>query len=80
MIRQWKDFKKGIWCDKVDVSNFIKLNYKPYNEDESFLKKTTEKTDKVWKKCSRLLKEELKKHPRSRNARHQRQRRRTLHR
>ncbi|MBR3161871.1 MAG: formate C-acetyltransferase [Bacilli bacterium] len=62
MIRQWKDFKKGIWCDKVDVSNFIKLNYKPYNEDESFLKKTTEKTDKVWKKCSRLLKEELKKH------------------
>ena len=62
MRKEWKGFKKGAWCEKIDVSNFIKTNYKSYNDDESFLKKTTKKTDKVWKKCERLLKEELKKH------------------
>ncbi|MEE3343257.1 MAG: formate C-acetyltransferase [Bacilli bacterium] len=62
MRKEWKEFKTGAWCNKVDVSNFIQLNYKKYDGDESFLQKTTVKTNKVWKKCSRLLKEELKKH------------------
>ena len=62
MIRAWQGFKVGKWCEKVDVSNFIQLNYSSYTSDESFLVGTTKKTDKIWKKCTKLLKEELKKH------------------
>ena len=60
-MKAWKDFKEGIWCNEINVSDFIKQNYKYYEGDESFLSKTTEKTEKLWKKCSELLKEELKK-------------------
>ena len=60
-MNAWKDFKQGIWCTEINVSNFIKLNYKGYEGDESFLSKTSEKTKKVWDKCSGLLKEELEK-------------------
>ena len=62
MREQWKEFKGGAWCNKVDVKDFIQSNYTPYTKDESFLEGTTPKTDKVWSKCSELLKEELKKH------------------
>lgn len=62
MKNEWKNFKEGKWCDEVDVSNFIKLNYTPYDKDESFLKPITTMTKKVWEKCEDLLKEELKKH------------------
>jgi len=62
MMEQWKNFKEGIWCNEINVSDFIQKNYKAYNDDEKFLIGTTEKTDKVWGKCSDLLKEELEKH------------------
>ena len=62
MKEEWKDFKLGKWTDTVDVSLFIKENYNKYDGDESFLETVTDKTDRVWKKCSDLLKEELKKH------------------
>ena len=62
MKEQWKDFKGGNWCQKIDVRNFIQLNYTPYDGDDGFLEKTTDKTDKVWGRCSELLKEEVKKH------------------
>ena len=62
MKEQWKGFKGGNWCNRVDVKDFIKNNYTSYDGDESFLEKTTTKTDKVWGKCTELLKEELKKH------------------
>ena len=62
MREEWKDFKEGTWCKEINVSNFIKENYQDYDGDENFLEKTTEKTKKVWSKCSDLLKEELKKH------------------
>ena len=58
----WKNFKPGKWMKQIDVSDFIQANYHKYEGDESFLQKTTKKTDKVWGKCSDLLKEELKKH------------------
>ena len=60
MKEQWKGFKGGNWCNRVDVKDFIQNNYTPYEGDESFLEGTTAKTDKVWEKCSCLLKEELK--------------------
>lgn len=62
MKREWKDFKGGDWCKKIDVRDFIQRNYTPYDGDEGFLEGTTDKTDKVWNKCLDLLKEELKKH------------------
>lgn len=62
MREEWKGFKDGVWTKEINVSDFIKTNYKEYDGDESFLEGTTEKTDRVWEKCSDLLKEELKKH------------------
>jgi len=60
-MNEWKGFKKGDWCKEINVSDFIKRNYKSYKGDESFLSKPTKKTMKVWHKCTELLKEELKK-------------------
>ena len=62
MREEWKGFKEGVWTKEINVSDFIKTNYKGYDGDESFLEGTTKKTDRVWRKCSDLLKEELKKH------------------
>ena len=62
MREEWKGFKEGAWTKEINVSDFIKTNYKEYVGDESFLEGTTEKTNRVWGKCSDLLKEELKKH------------------
>ena len=59
MKEQWRGFKGGTWCNRIDVKDFISNNYKAYDGDDSFLEKITNKTDKVWKKCSILLKEEL---------------------
>ena len=59
---EWNNFKEGKWCNEINVSDFILNNYTPYKGDETFLSNKTNKTDKVWKKCETLLKEELKKH------------------
>ena len=61
-MEEWKNFKGDLWKNEINVSDFIKSNYKEYTGDESFLTGTTEKTDKVWGKCLDLLKEELDKH------------------
>ncbi|MCI8778300.1 MAG: formate C-acetyltransferase [Bacilli bacterium] len=57
----WNKFKGEKWKNEVNVRDFIQSNYKFYDGDETFLVGTTKKTDKVWSKCSELLKEELKK-------------------
>lgn len=62
MKSEWRLFKDGNWSEKIDVANFIALNYKEYQGDESFLAKPTQKTINVWHKCEALLKKELKKH------------------
>ncbi len=62
MKEAWNGFKEGNWNNKVDVRNFIQLNYKAYDKDESFLEDISDKTKVVWDKCSELLKEEVKKH------------------
>ena len=59
-MKEWNDFKKGVWQEKIDVNNFIETNYKEYKGDESFLSGSTDKTKKVWNKCLDLLKLELK--------------------
>ena len=62
MKEQWKGFRGGNWCNRIDVKDFIQNNYHAYDGDKTFLEEKTNKTDKVWSKCSNLLKEELKKH------------------
>ena len=62
MKKEWENFNVGIWQTKVNVENFIKENYTPYQGDEKFLEGKTKKTTKIWNTCTELLKEELKKH------------------
>ncbi len=60
-MKEWRNFKEGNWCKKIDVRDFIQNNYTSYDKDESFLTGKTEKTTKIWNKCEDLLKEEIKK-------------------
>ncbi|MEG1581781.1 MAG: pyruvate formate lyase family protein, partial [Clostridia bacterium] len=55
------EFKGKEWLDKIDVESFIASNYTEYKGDDSFLAKSTEKTNKVWAKCLKLYEKENKK-------------------
>ncbi len=57
----WKDFNEGIWCNKIDVRNFILNNYTKYEGDDTFLKGPTKNTEKLWNKVAKLMKEETQK-------------------
>ena len=41
---QWEGFKGNRWKEKIDVRNFISMNYTPYDGDASFLEEPTEAT------------------------------------
>lgn len=60
-MEAWRNFNTGVWCDKIDVSNFIKMNYTPYDGDSSFLQGPTERTEKTMKRVNELLIEENEK-------------------
>lgn len=60
-MEAWRNFNTGVWCDQIDVSNFIKMNYTPYDGDSSFLQGPTERTEKTMKRVNELLIEENKK-------------------
>ena len=62
MEEAWKGFKEETWCNEINVSDFIKSNYTPYDGDESFLNGPTEKTKRVLKVYEDMCKEEVKKH------------------
>ena len=59
---EWQGFKEGNWTNEINVSDFIKNNYTPYNGDESFLANPTDKTKRVLKVYEDICKEEVKKH------------------
>ncbi len=61
-MNEWRNFNKGKWCDEINVSDFIKNNYKPYTGNESFLVGPTDKTKRVLKVYEDVCKEEVKKH------------------
>ena len=61
MFEAWNGFKEGLWNNEINVRDFIQKNYKYYDGDDSFLQGTTERTDKVWEKASKLIVEEIKK-------------------
>ncbi len=62
MNEQWNGFKEGPWTKEINVSDFIKRNYKGYDGDESFLVGPTDKTKRVLKVYEDVCKEEVKKH------------------
>ena len=41
MKEQWKGFRGGNWCNRIDVKDFIQNNYKAYYKDSSFLEGIT---------------------------------------
>ena len=55
MTEAWKGFKPGVWCDGINASNFIKLNYTQYDGDASFLEGPTERTNKEMARVKELL-------------------------
>lgn len=54
----WRSFKDGKWSKGTDVSDFIRLNYTPYEGDSSFLAPATDRTKKVWGRVLELMDEE----------------------
>lgn len=58
--QEWNSFKRGAWSDGTDVSDFIRLNYVPYEGDDSFLEPATERTKKIWAEVLELMKQERK--------------------
>ena len=58
-FKQWEGFNPlGEWTKEIDVRGFIQANYTPYDGDDSFLKKPTERTKKLWDEVLELYKKE----------------------
>lgn len=51
----WNGFADGQWQKKIDVANFVNLNYKEYTGDGSFLCGATERTNKIMGKVNSLF-------------------------
>ncbi|MBQ4339688.1 MAG: formate acetyltransferase, partial [Firmicutes bacterium] len=60
MKKEWKGFNTGSWTEQIDVEEFIKLNYKPYDGDDTFLAGPTERTKECCDKVQELLAAERK--------------------
>ena len=54
---QWEGFEGSRWKEQINVRDFIRHNYTPYDGDDSFLEGPTEATDKLWGKLQELQKE-----------------------
>ena len=51
---EWEGFVEGRWEKEIDVAEFIRLNYHPYDGDASFLAPATPATDALWGKLQEL--------------------------
>ncbi len=57
--QEWEGFKEGRWSNtSVNVRDFIKKNYTPYDGDESFLVGPTDATKKLWDQIMDLSRQE----------------------
>ncbi|MGN0580014.1 MAG: formate C-acetyltransferase [Ruminococcus sp.] len=57
--QEWDGFVEGRWSTtSVNVRDFIKKNYTPYDGDESFLAPPTEATKKLWAEVTELSRKE----------------------
>src|SRR5262244_4038023 len=57
----WQGFKSGIWQKEINVRDFIQQNYEPYEGDESFLARATDRTKEIWARLNALFAEERRK-------------------
>ena len=60
-MKPWENFEAGHWMEAIDVRDFIRRNYTPYDGDESFLAGPTKRTEEVLKKYEDLLRQEQEK-------------------
>lgn len=51
-------FQPSVWCDDINVRDFILRNYTPYEGNEDFLTPPTRRTRQLWEELSTLMKEE----------------------
>ena len=51
----WNGFKTGVWCDEINVRDFIQTNYTEYLGDSSFLSGPTERTSTLMSKVQELF-------------------------
>ncbi len=56
-----KEFTSGKWQDEINVSDFIKNNYTPYEGDAAFLEGPTEATTELWNTLTAMFKVENEK-------------------
>ena len=47
MRKEWELFNEGVWCDEINVRDFILKNITVYEGDDSFLAKPTAATKKL---------------------------------
>ena len=57
-MKEWDGFEGRLWKEEINVRQFIKDNYTPYDGDESFLADPTDATNKLWDALQKLQKEE----------------------
>ena len=51
----WNGFVNGEWQENINVQNFIRLNYKEYTGDSTFLSAATQRTTKLMSKLNSLF-------------------------
>ena len=57
----WEGFRAGPWQDRIDVRDFISVNYTPYDGDGAFLAGATARTERVWKVITDMFPQEREK-------------------
>ncbi len=58
ITREWEGFTPGVWCQSVNVRDFIQSNFTQYDGGEEFLAPATEATTKLWDMVCELSKKE----------------------
>ncbi len=58
----WEGFIPGIWRQRIDVADFIRRNYTPYEGDATFLTGPTERTRALWEKVFAITRAEQANH------------------
>ncbi len=58
---EWNGFQPGAWTQEINVQDFIQRNYTPYEGDEGFLAKASDRTQMLWQQVLDLMRQEREK-------------------
>lgn len=61
MFEQWTGFQPGNWTQEINLRDFIEKNYTPYQGDEQFLAKISDRTAQLWQQVLELMRQEREK-------------------